>query len=148
MNLIFYTLSKLGNPLCDRLAASTCTDISITSMHACACMYIDNTWRSRSSNERQLHEGWLHEGKMPSKNSTDLLDKANHLMAFCAWDRCSHLPVNLTQLMRSGFGQNTSLCTFGDLQFELHECNMWATCKNYAAITVMHHPSWLVEGGV
>ena len=36
--------------------------------------------------------------------STDLLDKASHLTAFCAWDSSPHLPVTPSQLMRPGIG--------------------------------------------
>ena len=41
--------------------------------------------------------------------STDLLDKANHLTAFCAWNSSPmHLLVNPVQLTRPGVGWNVS----------------------------------------
>ena len=45
--------------------------------------------------------------------STDLLNKASHLTAFCVRYSSPHLPVTPVQLMKSGIGWNTS-CPVGD----------------------------------
>ena len=52
-------------------------------------------------------------GRCPQRASINLLDKASHLTAFCAWDGSPHLPVTPAQLMRPGIGWNAS-CAMGD----------------------------------
>ena len=46
--------------------------------------------------------------------STDLLDKASHLIVFCPWDSSPYLPVTPAQVIRPGIGRNAS-CTVGNL---------------------------------
>ena len=48
----------------------------------------------------QIKEEQLHEETVLSRVPTNLLYKASHLTAFCAWDSIPHLLVIPEQLMR------------------------------------------------
>ena len=64
---------------------------------ACTSTYVTITifkWKTAARRTAAWRE-------VPLKNSTELLNKASHLTAFCAWDSSPHLPVNpWVQLMK------------------------------------------------
>ena len=69
------------------------------------CVRINNTWQLRFRTKGSCTKDTYTKRRCLWRASTDLLDKASHLTAFCAWDSSHHLPVTLAQLMRPGFGQ-------------------------------------------
>ena len=69
--------------------------------HACirgSTTYDDYNCYDLQTKDSCMKRKWLW------RASTNLLNKASHLTAFCAWDSSPHLPVTLAQLMRLSIG--------------------------------------------